>query len=120
MIYTFPTLTSFNSDSSRFSQTTEDVTIRTPIEGGYIATRARHTRRPRRTFKGGYTNLSEADRLTLENFVNTVKVGSLSFYWTHPVTSEQITVRFKTPPNFDYTGIGSTYRWNVSLDLEEV
>lgn len=120
MIYTFPTLSSPKFDSSKFNQTTEDPTIRTPIEGGYIATRARHTRRPRRTFKGGYTNLSEADRLLMETFTNTVKVGALNFYWTHPITNEVITCRFKSPPNFDYAGVGSTYRWNVSIDLEEV
>lgn len=119
MPLTFPTL-SQGQDSSLFSVETDDPAIKADIEGGYEYTRPRFTRRPRRTFKTGFSDLTEADRTLLDEFYDDVMGGSDSFYWTNPVTSVVTLVRFKDPPTWKYTGIKTRYRWQVQFAVKEV
>lgn len=111
-------------DSSKFKeQAAEDPTIAAPMEGGYVITRPRYTRRPRYNFTTGFTDLSETEKNTFQNFYNAQRGGAASFSYTHPTSGVVYTVRFKkdSMPNFDYAGFGSTYRWNIdNIVLEEV
>ena len=116
----FPTLTSRTEDSALYGVEHENPTIRSELDGGYVNTRARFTRTPRRIFSSGFTDISEADRLTLETFWDTVQGGSEAFNWTSPQDGNTYSVRFVEPLVFDYAGHGTNYRWNVRFKLEEV
>jgi len=108
-------------DSKYFEVSQEDPAIRTSTDGGYQLTRPRYTRRPRRVFKTGFTQISEADRALLETFWNTQLGGSKSFTWTIPTTLEEVTVRFEEEMDFKYKGVGGTHYFDVtSIKLREV
>ena len=121
----FPTL-STGSDSSKHSVTQEDVSIRTELEGGYVSSRPRHTRQPRRTFTVGYTEIGDADRYLLNTFYDQMKGGSVIFEWTDPETKmfdpDGLTyqVRFKGPLKWNYKGIGLARLWTVEFEVEQV
>lgn len=107
-------------DSSKFSISFEDPVVRGEVEGGYVTTRARHTRRPRRTFTTGFTDMTPAQILSLENFYDSKRGGSVAFTYAHPTTGTVFTVRFKGFSE-NYSGAGSVFRWDVgSVQLEEV
>lgn len=116
----FPTL-SANAvpDSSQFRVSYEDPSMRTDMEGGYVITRARHTRPPRRTWMVVYRMLTNADRALLETLWDTVRGGSATFNWTNPQNSTTYEVRFKDPLNFSYSGRGTNQRWDCSFSLEQ-
>ena len=118
----FPISLSKSEDSRFFKTTYEDPALRSEMDGGYEITRARHSRTPRRNFTTGFTDLTDADRLALESFFrNTTKGGSVAFNYTHPISSEVISVRFTKPFTFNYAGLGETYHWNVSdIEMREV
>ncbi len=117
----FPTL-SIGMNSKVFSSEAENPVVRTKMEGGYVTSRPRHTRRPRRTYTVGFTFLSEADRIALETFWDTVKGGSVAFYWTHPTTGVERLMRFAEGESlsFKHIGVGSNLRWETQFKLEEV
>jgi hypothetical protein len=116
----YPTLPSGSlPDSKQFGIQLEDPAMRTEMEGGYVITRPKHTRAPRRTWPIAYQMLTDADRTTLGNFWNTTKGGSLTFDWTNPADGAIYTVRFKDPLQFKYVGIGSSKRWDCSFSLEQ-
>lgn len=106
-------------DSKTFGVSLEDPAMRSETEGGYVITRARHTRAPRKTWAFGYKMLTNADRLALENFVTTVRGGSLIFTWLNPQDFVTYNVRFKELPKFGYEGLGTVQRWNCSMTLEQ-
>lgn len=82
-------------DASTFSETQEDPAISAAkMEGGYVLSRPRFTRRPRRTFTFNFDGMTDADKTTLQTFWNTVHGSSDMFNWTHPQTGEVILVRF--------------------------
>lgn len=114
----FPTLTR-GVDSKFTTEETEDVSLKTKIEGGYVVSRAKHTRTPRKTFTTGYTALPPADKATLEAFYNTVKGGSVIFDWKDPVSLAFFQVRFTEALSFKYTGIGNSRMWDVQIKLEQ-
>lgn len=108
-------------DSSYYSVTPEDSGMRSELEGGYVASRSRHTRVPRNTYTTGFTNLSNDDKNTLLAFWQANKGSSDSFSWTDPIEGSVVVVRFTKGFTFKYTGIRSTHRWTVSdIELEEV
>jgi hypothetical protein len=116
----FPTLPSGSlPDSKQFAISLEDPAMRTEMEGGYVITRKKHTRTPRRTWAIAYQMLTEGDRTTLDDFWNTTAGGSLAFDWTNPADGSIYTVRFKDPLNFKYAGIGTSKRWDCSFSLEQ-
>lgn len=120
----FPTLTS-GQDSKLYTMTPEDPAIISEMEGGYVVSRPRHTRKPRRTFTTGYTEIREADKVLLENFYDTVRGGSLIFDWTDPQsvmnggTAKTYQVRFQGEVKFVYRGIGKTKVWDVQFTLQQ-
>jgi hypothetical protein len=117
----FPTLalTKGGQDSTQFSIKPEDVAIKSEIEGGYVTSRARHTRTPRKTFATGYKSISDADRQALVGFYNTVGGGSVIFDWTDPVDQITYQVRFDGDLTFRYVGVGATKLWDVSFQLQQ-
>ena len=115
----FPTLVE-GQDSAQYEVESEDPTIRTEMEGGYVLSRARHTRIPRKTYKTGFTHIGTADKALLDTFYDvTVKGGSSVFNWTDPVTLNVIIVRFVGKLTFKYVGAGTNKRWNVAITLEQ-
>jgi hypothetical protein len=126
----FPTLPSGSlSDSSKYSVTAEDPSMSTPLEGGYTTTRARFTRRPRRTFGVGYTEITGADKQALEDFWDLVMGGAAIFDWTSNEDGITRAVRFTsqqsgsgnsgTPFTWSYKGIGATRLWDCSFFVQE-
>lgn len=117
----FPTL-STGQDSSLYNMELEDPGMKTPIEGGYVVSRAKHTRIPRRIFKTGFTSITSTDRDTLVTFYGTVHGGSVIFDWADPASAGGATVyqvRFADKLNFKYTGHGTSQRWDVAISLEQ-
>lgn len=116
----FPTL-SKKEDSSYFTESREDPTIRSKMDGGYMVTRPRHTRTPRRLITTGFTDLPDSDKQALESFYIAVAGGSSIFTYIHPVSGEEIYVRFAAPFTFSYAGVGEAKRWDVrDIKMEEV
>lgn len=119
-LYNFPTLSpAAVPDSSQFQVMFEDPVMRSEMEGGYVITRARHTRAPRKTWRIVYRMLRNFDRLTLESFWTTVRGGSATFNWTNPQDGSTYIVRFKDPLQMTYVGRGSNQRWDCSFTLEQ-
>lgn len=119
----YPTL-SYDFDATSFKESSENPVIPpSSTEGGYTITRPRFTRRPRRTFMFRHLGISEADRLTLQNFWDDHYGGSLAFNWTHPVTSVVYNVRFdpQMTMDFDRIGFGTNHRYDTgTITLKEV
>ena len=110
-----------DQDSSKFSVEQEDPALRTEIEGGYVVTRKKHTRTPRKTFTTGFAYLNNTDRATLQTFWNTVSGGTLIIDWTNPQDLAVYQVRFKGGPlKFTYVGRLGNQRWDVAITLEQV
>lgn len=117
---TFPTLTS-KPDTRHYSVDREDPALRNEMEGGYVSSRPRFTRKPRRTFTIGFTNLSDDDLSTLNNFWDEVRGGSVGFEWVNGFTGETVQVRFKSHWATKYTGRGTHRVWDVTgIQLEEM
>lgn len=107
-------------DSAKFGFEQEDVGIRSEMEGGYVLTRPRHTRNPRRTWKTGFTDLSNTDKETFEAFYNTNGTHT-AFSYDLPVLATTVNVRFRSPPRYSYKGYGANLRWDIDdIYLEEV
>lgn len=114
----YPTLS--RNPSYPLTDDAEDPAIKSDFEAGYTQTRARFTR-TRRVFEVGYKAMTNADKLLLEAFADTVKGGVDSFAWTHPITSVSYTVRFDKRPKFqavDYGDDGTI--WETSFTLVQV
>ena len=108
-------------DSSQRTDTVADPAMRQEMDGGYVITRPRFTRRPRRSFQTGFTDITDAEKVLLEDFWDAHKGGSNSFTWTDPVSNVTRTVRFKSGAAYQYAGHGPTRRWNATgVVLEEV
>lgn len=106
-------------DSQQFSVTLEDVAMKSEMEGGYVVSRAKHTRKPRKTFNVAYKGISDADRATLDSFYSTVGGGSVIFDWTDPSAGTTWQVRFEGELQFSYAGKGTTKLWNVTFKVRQ-
>lgn len=107
-------------DSSQYSESAEDVAIREKMEGGYVYSRPKFTRPARKTFRTGFSDLTNADKLVLEAFWLTVKGGSDIFTWLNPVSGVTYNVRFTKPLTYEYFGRNAVHRWNVkNIELEQ-
>jgi len=116
---TFPTLTEGSLTilaGLPIVERRENSVLRSKFEGGYVQTRPRFTR-ARRVWQITYNQLSSANKILIDNFIDTVLGGADSFTWTNPQNSTSYTVRFKDNPTFSYT---SYNRWNVNFTLEQV
>lgn len=115
----FPTFGN-REDTSKFGVDIEDVGIRSSMEGGYVLTRPRHTRTPRRTWTTGFTDLSNDEYETFLDFFNQYGTYKGFTYYVTP-SNETVNVRFAAVPKFEYKGFASNYRWNIyEIKLEEV
>lgn len=116
----FPTFTSGAiPDSKQFKESKEDPVLRSQIEGGYVATRPKHTRNPRKTWSITIRQLTNADKALLDAHWNSQHGGSLIFDWVNPQNSTTYQVRYKTPQDFSYVGSGNLQRWDCSFSLEQ-
>jgi hypothetical protein len=107
-------------DSKYYSVTSEDVAIKSKMEGGYVVSRPRHTRKARKTFRTGFSDLSSDQKATLEVFWDSVSGGSVIFLWLNPVDNASYQVRFTKPMEFKYVGAGGHHRWDCpTIELEQ-
>lgn len=106
-------------DTKKFSQELEDPSMRTDMDGGYVVSRAKHTRKPRKTWGCGYTQINNTDKAALEAFWETVRGGSTIFQWANPQDEVTYMVRFKGPIRFVYVGVGLTQLWDADFTVEQ-
>ncbi len=123
---TFPTLQRRGTEThspvvERLNSTlAHDPTIRSQSEGGYVTSRARFTRLPRR-WVVQYRQLSQSNKNTLRAFnEDTVVSGSESFTWTNPEDGVDYTVRFLDPIQYTPEPQTNWLWWNVEFTFEEV
>jgi hypothetical protein len=115
----FPSL-SKPPDRDRFREKYVDQTIKTDFDGGYEHTRPR-SKRVRKEWTVGYTQLPESDRSLLDDFIkNTAVVGGNLFDWFHPLDGMEYTVRFTKPPELEYEGFSDGPVYKCEFDLREV
>ena len=120
----FPTL-STGQDSKYFSVEIEDVALKSSVEAGYVVSRPKTTRKARRNFTSGFTEIIDADKVILETFYDLVKGGSVIFDWTDPSsgmngqTPVVYSVRFDGGLKFTYKGIGKTKLWDVTFAVKQ-
>ena len=99
-----------------------DPTVRTEVEAGYVASRARFTRTPRRwTLRFDMTttaNVFGTDKI--RDFVTARGVGGEAFTWVEPVAAESVQVRFQSPPVYTPVDGTNNTRWTIAMILEEV
>jgi hypothetical protein len=114
----FPTLAD-GQDSKLYSVEAENPAIKTETDGGYVISRAKHTRKPRKTFTTGYTSISDADKKKIEAFYDLVRGGSVIFDWEDTESGLTHQVRFSAMPNYKYKGAGLLRRWDVAFSVEQ-
>lgn len=83
----FPDIKTPNS----YSETPTKSQIKSEFENGDVISRPRYSR-GRMTMTIGWDNLPNSDYTTLKEFFYDNQ--GLTFTWTHPITSEDYTVRF--------------------------
>lgn len=116
----YPTLSVTPQVANHRQTRAADPTLRTPFEGGYVQTRPRFTRIPRRwsiSYAEGNA-LPAADKTTLYNFESARGVGGEAFTWTSPFDGGSYTVRFAAP--IEFAPVTGTATWSARFDLEEV
>jgi phage-related protein len=108
-------------DSAKYDVQQENPALGGKMEGGYVATRPRHTRRPRKTWTSGFTSLSQAQMTQMQDFFDSVRGGSVIFDWTNPATGAVVAVRFTTDTTmqFTYTGVGFNRRYDATFKVQE-
>jgi hypothetical protein len=112
-------------DASKFNWKPEDPAMKTTMEGGYVVSRPKHTRKPRKTFKSGFTHIRDVDRATLLKFYEDVHGGSLIFDYTDPTSPLNARVvykvRFVGDFAWKFAGIGAAHlnRWDVEFTVEQ-
>lgn len=110
-------------DATKHSIGLIDNTQETNTESGYIFTRPRSTRNLRRAITIGYTDLSNDEKLELEQFVQDVKGKAIIFFYIIPFSGEIVDVRFKEVPAFIFAGYGANneIRWDwTGVQMESV
>lgn len=119
----FPTaLLAGKEDSAQFNIEVENVAHASKMEGGYVISRPKFTRTPRKMFTTGFTFITQAQYEELVTFYETKFGGSDTFTYTDPASAVEYTVRFS--PDYElkakYKGAGATRRWDVhGIMLEE-
>jgi phage-related protein len=107
-------------DASTFSEEQEDPAVKEgEMDGGYVVSRPRFTRTPRRMFSFKHVDISDADKQTLANFWAARRGSAGAFNWVHPISGVTINVRFSSDMGkmrFNRAGYGTNHRW----DSEEI
>ncbi len=114
----FPVLSSPPLIESYEHTAASDPVIRSPQEAGYIQTRPRFTRVPKKWHISYPGTMTETDRTLMEAWEASVQYGAGSDSWTHPKTGTVYTVRLGAPIKYKF-GISDEY-WSFEFDLEEV
>lgn len=112
--------TGVKEDSQFFEMTRKDVALDMKTDGGYSYTRPRHARPASRIITTGFSEINEAQKNAIDNFV--VKNGKfVIFNYTIPTSGETISVRFSGLPKYKYTGVGGHHLYTVSgIEMTEV
>jgi len=110
----FPTLS--HPAEYPLKETRVDQSLKSDMEKGYVITRPRFTR-VRKRFHVTYNVLTQADKNTLDTFVDTVKGDADIFTWTHPQSGTVYNVRFAKPPELELFALDL---WRTEFDLETV
>lgn len=97
----------------------EENVKRNDTSGGYELTRPQFTRKPRKTFKTGFVEMSASDFDIFEKFFEKYQL-SKSFTWFNQASQSNHTVRINSAPNVTWRGIGSRALYNVEVELKEV
>jgi hypothetical protein len=108
-------------DSSKFQQEKENPAMVAKMDGGYVVSRPKHTRKPRRTFTCGFTDFSDAQRAAVDAHFDAMHGGSAIFNFTHPVSKDLVLVRFTEDSTLQwaYSGAGGVALWSVTFKLQE-
>lgn len=117
----FPVLSVSPSVNNWEEGKASDPTIRSQKEGGYIATRPRFTRIPKK-WKVAYQQgnaLTLADKALLEAHEDSVKIGADSFTWTSPMDGQTYTVRYVDGP-IAFKPLVGKLLWEAAFGLEQV
>lgn len=115
----FPSTLADQQDSKHFSVEQEDNAVKGETEGGYIHARRRHTRKPRKTFTTGWTDINHASYQAAIVFYDLVGTWKI-FTWVDPTTGTTYRCRFDKPPKWSYTGMGIAKLWSSTVTLKEV
>ena len=118
----FPTINLAGlEDSKHFNEEQADPVQRKEVDGGYVMTRPRFTRLPRKTWTTGFTDLTDAEKNEFTAFWDSKRGGSDSFTYENPTDNVTYTVRFAGAPKIKYTGMGPLRRWDITnIRLEQV
>lgn len=118
--HSFPAVLAAIQDSQYFQIELEDKGIKGEADGGYVHVRPRHTRKPRRTFKTGFTELTQDQYQILLDFYDLVGTYT-KFAYVNPTTLVVHEVRFNKAFSGKYKGMGGRHLWNVTdIELIEV
>lgn len=116
----FPAALAKVQDSQYFQIEVEDKGLKGEADGGYVHVRPRHTRKPRRTFKTGFTELTQVEYQALLDFYDLVGTYT-KFAYVNPTTGVTHEVRFNKAFTGKYKGMGGRHLWNVTdIELIEV
>ena len=120
--HNFPTAVLDGLENSKFfTEAQADPVKRAEIDGGYVITRPRYTRVPRKTWTTGFTDLTAVQKEDFGTFWDAQRGGSDSFVYLNPADAVNYTVRFKGQPKIKYTGMASLRLWEISnITLEQV
>lgn len=106
-------------DSAKGKEGSLDGVMRQDTEGGWQTSRPRTTRRDRRVFETGFTNITLAEKEALQTFEanNTGR----AFTYDVPYSGETVTVTFQGRITYNYKGFGGAHRWDTDIiTLREV
>lgn len=111
-------------DAASFTESYENVAAKSgDMEGGYVISRPKFTRAPRRTWTFNYVEMSDAEKKKLSDFWILVKGSSAAFDWKHPISGLTINVRFAADMkmNFKRIGFAGTNVWeSETVQIEEI
>lgn len=113
----FPILSRGASFQNFTQDSPVDNTIRSEFADGSILTRARFTRM-RKSNSFGYTLLTAADKVLLENLQTSIKIGAATFYWTNPSDDIEYELMLTSPMKFQVESRNFNY-WNVRINATE-
>ena len=105
-------------DSSKYSTTfPSDPSVAFDSEDDFQITRPRYTRAPSKEHMIGFTFVTDAVKILIEQLWLDAKGGSNFITgFDNPTTGASITVRFKrgSIPQFQYRGKGGVHYWDIS------
>jgi len=118
MANNFPSLSRKPLGADFKERISNDPTIRSPKEAGYVQTRARFTRVIMQ-YEVVYDGITKAERDTVKAFEKQVGVGSAAFTWTHPTDGAK-TVRLIQPIEYTpWESVNYMY-WKIAMTVEDV